>query len=173
MSLQTLVVTVIGPDRSGFVGSLSRIIAEHGGNWTSSQMAHLAGQFAGILSVSIEEAKAEKLRYALQQSGGEGFRVSVVTESETAQSKQSGERCRVEIVGQDRRGIVREMSEKLAEHKVNVEELSTSVESAPWSGDMLFKATATVQLPTGSSQDDLRDLLEELADDLMVEVHDS
>jgi len=172
MSLQTLVVTVIGPDRPGFVGSLSRIIAEHEGNWTRSQMAHLAGQFAGILSISIAPDQVESLRSALEQSGGEGFHVSVVTDR-VVTAQKSANRCRIEVVGQDRRGIVREISELLATHEINVEELTTAVESAPWSGDMLFKASATVQLPATTSQEDLRDLLEQLADDLMVELHDA
>ena len=50
---KNLVLTVIGPDRPGLVESLSRLVGEHGGNWTQSRMAHLAGQFAGILQIAL------------------------------------------------------------------------------------------------------------------------
>ncbi len=44
-----LVLTLIGPDRPGLVEAVAEPIAAHGGNWLESRMAHLAGQFAGIV----------------------------------------------------------------------------------------------------------------------------
>ena len=48
-----LVLTLIGPDRPGLVESLAKRVTAHGGNWVESRMAHLAGQFAGILRVEV------------------------------------------------------------------------------------------------------------------------
>ena len=45
--MATLVLTVIGRDRPGLVDTLSGVVAEHGGNWEESRMAHLADRFAG------------------------------------------------------------------------------------------------------------------------------
>jgi len=56
----SLVLTVIGPDRPGLVESLSQAIAQQEGNWLESRMARMAGQFAGILRVNIEEERAEE-----------------------------------------------------------------------------------------------------------------
>ena len=53
----------------------------------------------------------------------------------------------LEIVGQDRPGIVREISHALASFGINVEELQTECASAAMSGETLFKARARLSLP--------------------------
>ena len=59
--MATLVLTVIGDDRSGLVSALSGVIADHGGSWERSQMARLAGKFAGIVLVAVPDDRAEAL----------------------------------------------------------------------------------------------------------------
>ena len=58
----------------------------------------------------------------------------------------------------------------LAERGVNVEELETECESAPMSGEILFKAHATLHAPENVDLDALRADLEAIAQDLMVEL---
>ena len=58
MARTSLVVTFTGPDRPGIVASFARVVGEHGGNWEESRMARLAGQFAGILEVTVEADRA-------------------------------------------------------------------------------------------------------------------
>ena len=48
-----LVMTIIGPDRTGLVESVARVVAEHGGNWLESRMCRLGGEFAGILRIEL------------------------------------------------------------------------------------------------------------------------
>ena len=75
------------------------------------------------------------------------------------------------VVGNDRPGIVGELSSLLARLHVNVEELSTSCEDAPMSSETLFRATAKISLPSsGLNRDQLQNELESLSDDLMVEL---
>ena len=64
--MTTLVLTVIGDDRSGLVSMLSGVIAQHGGSWERSQMARLAGKFAGIVMVSVPDDRADALIDALE-----------------------------------------------------------------------------------------------------------
>ena len=64
----SLVLTVLGEDRPGLVEALSHIIAAHEGNWLESRMAHLAGQFAGILRASVPEGNAAALLTACKGS---------------------------------------------------------------------------------------------------------
>jgi glycine cleavage system regulatory protein len=77
----------------------------------------------------------------------------------------------LELVGLDRPGIVREISQLLAQHGVNVEELTTDRSSAPMSGEMLFHARARVHVPGDADLGRLRAGLERLANDLVVEIH--
>ena len=48
--MSSVVLTVIGRDRPGLVDALSRVVAEHGGNWEESRMSHLADQFEKLSS---------------------------------------------------------------------------------------------------------------------------
>jgi len=74
------------------------------------------------------------------------------------------------LVGNDRPGIVREITALLSKQGVNLERLSTDVRPAPMSGDPLFHADASLAVPSGLALDTLQAALETLADDLMVEL---
>ncbi len=167
--MQSLVLTVIGPDQPGVVESIASVVAEHGGSWVESRMAHLAGQFAGILRVTCEEAKRADLEAAL---GGvaPGFSVVVAEGRETGDGGEVPRRVKITVVGGDRPGIVRQVSAALAGVGVNVEALETSCRHAPHSGELLFEAKAEVTLPEGRGPDALQAPLEAIAGDLMVDV---
>ena len=77
MNKTSLVLTILGQDRPGLVGSLAQVVAEHGANWVESRMAHLAGQFAGILRVEIAAEQAEPLTLALKNLAGAGLESGV------------------------------------------------------------------------------------------------
>lgn len=163
----SLVMTIIGPDRPGLVGRLSAVIADHGGNWLESRMARLGGQFAGILRIQVPSEREQKLLAALQSLED----LSVSTYKDTvAAAPVAQSLAKLEVVGHDRPGIIRQISEVLAQHRVNVEELGTHCESAPMSADLLFHATATVRLPAGCSLAQLQAALETIAADLMVDI---
>ncbi len=135
--MPSLILTVIGPDRPGLVRALAQAVAAHGGSWLESRMARLAGQFAGIVLVEAPDALLTEL-HALES---EGLRI-VVHPGETAPGTPVGEHLTVEVVGNDRPGIVRDVARVLAEHGVNIEELITGVVNGSFSGETLFKATA-------------------------------
>jgi glycine cleavage system regulatory protein len=167
--LSTLVMTVIGPDRPGLVEMLAAQVAQNGGNWLESRMCRLGGQFAGIVRVEIAATQTSVLVAALRQLETKGLRI--VTETEApAPSKTAGTLATLELVGQDRPGIMHQISRILASHAVNVEELSSDRVSAPMDGNMLFQARAKVLLPSGVSLTSLRADLEKIASDLMVDV---
>jgi len=165
----SLVLTVIGADRPGLVEALSETVAGHGASWLESRMAHLAGQFAGLLRVSVAEERAAELAEALRALDARGLRVIVETARGDAPAA-SAPRLRLELVGLDRPGIVREVSRAIAERGVNVEELESHTSSAPMSGETLFHVEAWLRLPHESAVDELRAALEKLADELMVEL---
>ena len=57
----SLVLTVIGTDRPGIVEQLSDRVLAAGANWEESRMARLAGKFAGVLRVSVDAGRADRL----------------------------------------------------------------------------------------------------------------
>jgi len=164
-----LVMTIIGPDRPGLVERLAATIADHGGNWLESRMAHLGGEFAGILRVEVPAENEQALLAALRTLAAHGLSVHVQPDR-TVPPVVTGGLAVIELVGHDRPGIVRQISQILATYQVNVEELATHCASAPMSGEMLFHATARVRLPDLLPLAKLRAALEQIASDLMVDI---
>ncbi len=162
-----VVMTIIGPDRTGLVESVARAVAEHGGNWLESRMCRLGGEFAGILRIEIPEEKKTLLLEALQKISG----LNVVVQSgHTAATSAPGRQTKLEIVGSDRPGIVREITSALTRANVNVEEFFSELVSAPMSGETLFKASARLQLPENCNVAALKTDLGKIAADLLVDV---
>ena len=166
----TLVMTIISADRPGLVSQLSSVIAEHGGNWLESRMSHLGGHFAGILRVELPAENESKLLAALRSLESHGLTVHTHSDS-AGNPAATGQLITVTVVGHDRPGIVRQISQVFAQLRINVEDFASHCESAPMSGEILFHATATVQLPATCSLDQLRQALESLATDLMVDIN--
>lgn len=166
MSDTFLVLTVIGDDRPGLVGELSATISSHQGNWLESSMSHLAGKFAGIVKVAVPGTQAEALKAAL----GRLVALKVVAESAAGKSVPAGRRLNLALVGHDRIGIVREVSQVLAKHAVNVEKLETHTASAPMSAEILFHCEAELMAAPDFNARALKLELEKLSDDLMVDI---
>ncbi len=169
MSRSTVVLTIIGEDRPGLVGLLSQTVAELGGNWEESRMARLGGRFAGILLVGIEPERVDALVDGLQALAGQGVRVTVEPGGEGG-VPEGHRRLRVSLLGQDRTGIIRDISTALASRDVNVESLETQCEEAPMGGGELFRMVAEISVPPSLATGVLRTTLENLGNDLMVDI---
>jgi glycine cleavage system regulatory protein len=164
-----LVMTVIGKDRPGLVESIARLVAQQGGNWLESRMCRLGGEFAGILRIRIDSAQEPALRQELDSLQSQGLTVVARASGGFLEGNQ-GRVAALEVVGQDRPGIVREISHALARQGVNVEELATECSSAPMSGETLFTAKARLQIPASCPLPDLRRELERIGGNLLVDV---
>ena len=163
-----LVLTVIGRDRPGLVSAVSETIAAGGGNWLDTRMATLAGQFAGMLLVEIAPEKADGLVASLKGLETRGLRL--IVERSAGEAPFAGRTLSLELVGLDRPGIVRDVSGVLAANNVSIVELESERVSGSFSGEAMFKARARLLLPEGLDPEELRDALEALANELMVDL---
>jgi glycine cleavage system regulatory protein len=166
---RALVMTVIGQDRPGLVDAIAGLVAGHAGNWLESRMSRLGGHFAGILRVEVPEEQVPPLSAALSALQSQGLTV-VVHPDQPPPAPSSPRLSLLAIVGQDRPGIVRQISHTLAGYGVNVEELHTQCASAAMSGETLFTARAKLSLPAQCNAAELRRRLEEIAGDLIVDI---
>jgi glycine cleavage system regulatory protein len=163
----SLVLTVIGDDRPGIVEEVSRHVVDSDANWEESWMAQLAGKFAGVLRVSVDEARADELVVRLRALESSGL---TITLERSAGGQPTQRALGLELVGHDRPGIVREIAHALSSRGINIEELETGVESAPMSGEQLFRARARLRIPPGVPMEEIRAILEALAGNLMVDL---
>jgi glycine cleavage system regulatory protein len=164
-----LVLTLLGPDRPGLVELVAGVIAAHGGNWLESRMSRLAGKFAGILRAELPAHRVTEALAALAALESRGLKV-IAERATPAADPGAARRMDLDLVGLDRPGIVREISQLLSLREINVEDLVTNRSSAPMSGEMVFEARAHVRVPADTDVAKLRADLERLANDLMVEV---
>ncbi len=164
--MASLVLTAIGDDRAGLVSALAEVVSAHGGNWERSQMAELAGQFAGIVLVTVPDGRADELVAALEPLAG----VLDVTAHTGGEEVTDAQRFTLHLLGNDHPGIVRDLSRALADHHVSIDQLTTLTRDAPMAGGVLFEAEAVLEAPATVDGDALAAALEELASELMVDI---
>lgn len=119
-------VTAVGADRPGIVAAVTRVLFEHGANIEDSRMAILGGHFAMVLIVSARDAT--NLESALQEPARAlDLVVSARPVADVAAEHAAGAPYTVSVYGADKPGIVARVSGVLAEHRVNIADLSTHV----------------------------------------------
>ena len=168
-----LVLTVIGDDRAGLVSALADVVTAHDGNWEDSQLAELAGRFAGIVVVGVPAERVDELTSALHELDG----LLEVTSHPGAEGAAGGvaddadaQRLTVDLLGNDSPGIVREVSSVLSRHELSIETMTTETREAPMAGGLLFEAHVAVEVPASTDLADLRADLERLATELLVDI---
>ena len=169
--LTSLVITVIGPDRPGIVSAVSDKAVEFGANWTDSLMANFAGQFAGIVQLQVATQHCDALMTALQSLESPGMRIAVAKGGEAGGENVNAVRhLKLDLVGNDRPGIIHSISSQLARRGISIEKLQTEVVSGAWSGEQMFQMNARLLVPASLDTDELRAGLESLANELMVDI---
>jgi len=162
---QSLLLTVMGEDRPGLVDELAQRIAAEGGNWVESRLAYLAGRFAGVVHVHVEPECEDALRRKLAEDPPHGLQVT--SEKVEPRPKQTQQPVfKLEAIGHDRPGIIREIAHALASRGVNLLDLSTWTTSAPMTGDPLFVGHIFVQLPSEMGETELHELIDPIASQL-------
>ena len=164
--MTTLVLTVVGTDRVGLVKALADIVSDHGGSWQRSQLAELAGTFAGVVVVTVPDQQSETLQAALRPL--DGLEISVRRADPDQAPTTPRRRFGLELLGNDRPGIVAAVSGVLAQHGLGVTELETVTREAPMAGGMLFEAAAVVSADPETSLDAVQASLEALASEILV-----
>jgi glycine cleavage system regulatory protein len=165
----SLVMTVLGEDRPGLVERLSAVIAEHKGNWLGSHLSSMAGHFGGMVHILVPNQQVDSLVETLRELESAGLFVSIRTGLED-RGEVAARQAELQVMGNDRPGIISSISQAIASHGINVEELRTEYTSAPMSGTAMFSAHARLFLPASVSAKDLRRELEQIASDLMVDI---
>ena len=161
-------LTFIADDRPGLVERLSEVVIEHEGNWLESRMSQLAGKFAGIVRVSLPGPRVAGFELALAQLEGVGLTLRLESAPPGQPHPVTVAWC-LEIVGNDRPGIVHEFASALAERGINVADMRTDVSPAPMGAGLLFSAEADIDVPAELDIFELQQELESIADELTID----
>lgn len=163
-----LVLTVVGDDRAGLVNALADTVTAHGGNWERSELAELAGAFAGIVLVSVPDDRADELTGALE--GMAGLLRVTAHPGNDATPPASTRELTVTVLGNDHPGIVRDVSAAIAANAFSIDSFRSRTLDAPMAGGTLFEAVAEVRIPAEMDAGALTDALERLAGEIQVDV---
>jgi methionyl-tRNA formyltransferase len=164
-----LIVTVMGPDRPGILSLLSDRAHRFRANWAASRLASLAGEFAGMVHFEVPNENAEALAAALQGLESTGMRV-VIAKSEGAGAPAGLRGVQLKLVGDDRLGIVSNLTRILADRSISIEQIQTEIAGDPASGKQTFKIVAHLLVPNAMSSEALKRDLEVLANEMMVDI---
>ncbi|MEJ2764322.1 ACT domain-containing protein [Photobacterium sp. MCCC 1A19761] len=167
--MKHLVITVIGKDRPGLVETLSETVYQNHGNWLASSLSKLAGQFAGIVQVEVATQYVSLLSRALADIAD--LQIHIVEDDSKAIPITTLHH--LTVTGNDRLGIVKEVTGKLKELGININKLKTDTQSAPNWGYPIFIADFQLELPAELQLDIVQDELEKLADDLNIDIDDN
>ena len=162
-----VILSVVGSDRPGLTQALADAVMAAGGNWLESHLSRLGGTYVGSVLVALDPARLATLEDRIRAVDASGLRVSIVPAGDTPDAL--GTPLWVELVGQDRPGIVREVTAVLADLAVNIERFSTSAENSAHSGELLFRMNALVTIPHGKTADDIQAALEAISGEIMVD----
>jgi glycine cleavage system regulatory protein len=165
----SLVLTFVGDDRPGLVNAISEKVVEFGGTWLESRSVRLAGKFAGVVLVRVPDENLIPLESALAKLAPSGLRVSI-ERGAAAEAQRPARTIKLDLVGAERPGIVRDVTQALTGLGVNIEEFASGLKGEPFTGVQMFHATARLSAPESLKVEELRKALERLAAEIMVDL---
>jgi glycine cleavage system regulatory protein len=169
--MATLILSVVGSDRPGLTQALAAAVLSAGGNWLESHLSRLGGLYVGSVRVELAADGVERLRAAVRAVDAEGLEVRIAPAVETAaDAAAGGEAVRFSLVGQDRPGIVHQVTAVLSGLGVNIEAFDSSISAEPHSGAPLFHVDARLRLPPALTAGAVQAALEAISGEIMVDI---
>ncbi|MDP3173448.1 MAG: ACT domain-containing protein [Phenylobacterium sp.] len=166
--MTTLVLSVVGSDRPGLTQALAAAVLAAGGNWLESHLSRLGGLYVGSVLVELDPERVEALRAAVNTVDAQGLEVRIAPALEAP--GVAGDAVHLALVGQDRLGIVHQVTAILSGLGVNIEAFESRISAEAHSGAPLFNAQAQLRLPSGLQAEDLQAALEEISGEIMVDI---
>jgi glycine cleavage system transcriptional repressor len=167
-----LVVTAIGPDRKGLVGELTGHIHRAGANLADSRMVNLEGQFALLMLLEGDAAVIERARQEIREAAPSlGLSITYAEQPRpSAIEAKPSAHFRLKTYSMDQLGIVHRVTKFLQEQGINIEELETKLDSAPFAGTDMFTMEILMSAPPTISAKALKEGLTALSDALSCDI---
>jgi glycine cleavage system regulatory protein len=163
-----MVLSVVGSDRPGLTKALAAAVLWAGGNWLESHLSRLGGLYVGSVLVELPADGVDALHSAVRSIDAQGLEVRVAPAIEGP--AEGGEEFHLGLVGQDRPGIVDQVTAVLSRLEANIETFRTSVSAEPYSGVPLFNMDARVRLPPGLPAHEVQAALQDISAEIMVDI---
>lgn len=166
--MATLILSIVGSDRPGLTQALAAAVLSAGGNWLESHLSRLGGLYVGSVLIELETDSSDALRSAIREVDAQGLEVRISPAVEEAEA--AGDTVQFNLVGQDRSGIVHQVTAILSRLDANIEDFDTRISVEPHSGAPLFHMDARLRLPPTLAAEAVQAALEEISAEIMVDI---
>lgn len=164
---KTFISTISGPDSLGIIKSLAQTTRGLGGEWITSKVMKLDGQFAALMKVTIEQVNEDALKNKLEEQFPQlTFSYAEIVEGKTQPAKI----INLEIDCKDRPGLTRDINNILSNLDLTVENMEFNRFHVSSIGEAVFSAKLALAVPEETSSEDLAEEIETLSDDVRVNV---
>ena len=166
--MATLILSVVGSDRPGLTQALAGAVLSAGGNWLESHLSRLGGLYVGSVLVELATDSVDILRSAVRDVDAQGLEVRIAPAVDGP--GPAGDAVHFSLVGQDRPGIVHQVTALLSDLGANIEAFDTRISVEPHSGAPLFHMEARLRLPPTLQAERVQAALEEISAEIMVDI---
>ncbi len=162
------VLSVVGSDRPGLTRALAAAVLAAGGNWRDSHLSLLGGLYVGSVLVELAADGVEALTTAVRAVDATGLDVRIAPAIDSPDA--GGEALYFSLVGQDRPGIVDQVTATLGGLGANIETFRSWIVAEAHSGVPLFNLEAALRLPPDLAVESVQAALEAISAEIMVDI---
>ena len=161
------ITTITGPDSPGIIKSLAETTRGIGGEWETSKVMKLGGQFAALMKVLIAEESATALKEALEKEFPQLVFMYAEIDTDSAQATKT---INLEIDCKDRPGLTKDINNILANLDLVVENMEFNRVHVSSIGQAMFNARLALAVAESVNGEAVADEIESLSDDVRVSV---
>lgn len=161
------ITTIIGPDSPDVIKSLAHVTRENGGEWLTSKVIKLDGQFSAMMKVVAEKDQESALKAALEA------KFPALSFVYTAALSQSGEPLKtinLVVDCQNRVGLTHDINETMAALGLVIESMDLHRFQVSGIGEAVYSNRLAVSVPEGTNAEDVAGKLEEIPGGVRVHV---
>lgn len=166
-----LVLTIIGRDRAGVVAELADVVRFHEANWKRSELAEISGTFAGVVIVDVDDDRADELLTNLLILRQQGLHITAEQVAEPVDAPEAAQQVRLRFTGDDRPGIVHEVSTTISEFGISISRLATVIDTSGDGEHHQFEITTELSVPFAVDLDAVLEAIGQLTDNLGIALH--
>jgi glycine cleavage system regulatory protein len=159
-----VVLSALGKDRPGLVNRITHAIKDAGGNIEIQRSTRMAGEYALIVLVTLDDAggKLDETIRRLGALGGPDLMISARPAISPGGEPETAGMAELEASGADQPGLIDAVTLLLYRHHINIESMNYDTESAPMTGEHLFRMNARLAIPKGLDVAALREQLRDM-----------
>ncbi len=161
------ITTVYGPVIPGIIKVLAQATRSFGGEWLTSKIVKLDGQFAAIMNVVVEEAQEKALKSSLEEKFP-SLRFVYTSANTTPRVPIKTINFVVDCI--DRPGLTGDLSGILANLDIGVEDMECKRFVMDGIGGTVFSARLTLSVSFDADSQIIAEEIETLSEDVRVNI---